>query len=83
MRLLLDTSAILWWLLDDGRLGPAARHRLETGGSDVVASIASLWEVSIKNSLGKLNATAALVAGRLAEAEIAVPADPARTPCCL
>lgn len=70
MRILLDTPVILWWLMDDPRLGTKARARVEFGGSDVVASVVSLWEVSIKHRLGKLNATAALVAGRLAEMEI-------------
>lgn len=70
MRTLLDTHVILWWLMDDPRLGTEARRRLEAGGSDIVASIVSLWEVAIKYRLGKLNATAALVAGRLAELEI-------------
>lgn len=70
MRVLLDTHVILWWLMDDPRLGPDAHGRLQSGGSNIVASIVSLWEVSIKHRLGKLNATAALVAGRLAELEI-------------
>ncbi len=70
MRVLLDTHAILWWLMDDPRLGPQARARVQGGGSEIVASIASLWEIAIKHRIGKLNATAALVAGRLAEADI-------------
>lgn len=72
MRILLDTHTILWWLMDDVRLGTDTFTRLESGGSDIVASIVSLWEVAIKHRIGKLNATAAIVAGRLAEAEINV-----------
>jgi PIN domain nuclease of toxin-antitoxin system len=72
MRVLLDTHVILWWLMDDPRLGTVAHARLTSGGSSVAASVASLWEVSIKYRLGKLNANAAQVAARLAETEINV-----------
>jgi PIN domain nuclease of toxin-antitoxin system len=49
---LLDTHALLWWLDDDKRLGPAARRLIMTG--EVFVSIASLWEIATKHGLGKL-----------------------------
>jgi PIN domain nuclease of toxin-antitoxin system len=52
MRLLLDTQIMLWWLLDDGRLGPDIRARMAS--SDCIISVASIWEVAIKHRLGKL-----------------------------
>lgn len=53
MNLLLDTHALLWWQLDDPRLGPRTRAMIEDA-SIVFVSIASLWEIVIKSRLGKL-----------------------------
>jgi PIN domain nuclease of toxin-antitoxin system len=53
MRLLLDTQVMLWWLLNDPRLGPETRELMAT--SPCVVSVASIWEVSIKHRLGKLS----------------------------
>nr|VFJ89286.1 MAG: PIN domain nuclease, a component of toxin-antitoxin system (PIN domain) [Candidatus Kentron sp. H]VFJ91119.1 MAG: PIN domain nuclease, a component of toxin-antitoxin system (PIN domain) [Candidatus Kentron sp. H]VFJ97435.1 MAG: PIN domain nuclease, a component of toxin-antitoxin system (PIN domain) [Candidatus Kentron sp. H] len=50
MTLLLDTHALLWFLLDDPRLSPTARRMIS---NEVLASPASLWEIAIKISLGK------------------------------
>jgi PIN domain nuclease of toxin-antitoxin system len=52
MRLLLDTQVMLWWLLDDPRLGPETRTLLSA--SPCLVSVASIWEVAIKHRLGKL-----------------------------
>lgn len=53
MRLLLDTHALLWWLLDDAELPPSARKAIERADA-VLVSAASIWEVAIKQRLGKL-----------------------------
>ena len=53
-RVLLDTHALLWFLADDARLGDAARATIENPATTVLASTASLWEIAIKHSLGKL-----------------------------
>lgn len=53
MKLLLDTHAVLWYLSGDKRLRASARRRLE-GSSEKFLSIASIWELAIKLSLGKL-----------------------------
>ena len=55
MRLLLDTQVMLWWLLDDPRLGKATRALLASRPS--LVSVASIWEVAIKHRLGKLAVT--------------------------
>ena len=52
MRLLLDTQIMLWWLLDDARLGPQTRELMVS--SICVVSVASIWEVAIKHRLAKL-----------------------------
>lgn len=53
MKLLLDTHALLWWLADL-ELRPQARAAIEDPGNLVVVSAASVWEIAIKRSLGKL-----------------------------
>lgn len=53
MRLLLDTNALLWLLAGDRRLGAGARSDIESAAT-VIVSVASLWEIAIKVSLGKL-----------------------------
>ena len=52
MRCLLDTQVILWWLLDDPRLGAESRQLLAS--RPCVVSVASVWEVAIKHRIGKL-----------------------------
>ena len=53
MKVLLDTQAWLWWVLDDARLGRQAREIVATGRP--VLSVVSFWEIAIKVSLGKLD----------------------------
>jgi PIN domain nuclease of toxin-antitoxin system len=53
MKLLLDTNALLWLLADDRRLAPAARQIIETADEITISEI-SLWEISIKINIGKL-----------------------------
>ena len=60
MRLLLDTHAFLWWIGDDPRLGAAEREAVRDGGNDVLLSAASVWEMAIKQALGRLQAPAAV-----------------------
>ena len=54
MRLLLDTHVLLWWLADDPKLGEEARNRISDPKSSVFVSAATVWEISIKRTLGKL-----------------------------
>ncbi|WP_448204463.1 type II toxin-antitoxin system VapC family toxin [Azospirillum sp. sgz302134] len=61
MRILLDTHALLWWLLDDPRLSPAARSAIGNGRNEVLTSTASAWEIATKVRLGKLPQAAVLV----------------------
>lgn len=56
MRLLIDSHALLWHVLDDPRLGPAPTAAIEAADAEVLVSLASLWEIAIKSSLGKLQA---------------------------
>ncbi|HZR91821.1 MAG TPA: type II toxin-antitoxin system VapC family toxin [Gaiellaceae bacterium] len=54
MRLLLDTNALIWALLDDPSLTREARSAIGARGNHVAASAASVWEISIKHRAGKL-----------------------------
>lgn len=55
MRVLLDTHAFLWFVLDDPKLSASARLLIEDPVNDVLVSAASLWEIAIKVRLGKLD----------------------------
>ena len=65
MRLLLDTHAFLWWLIDDRQLSQAARQAIADDGNDVLVSAASAWEIATKRRIGRLPAAEAL-AGNIA-----------------
>src|SRR4051812_41279294 len=54
MRLLLDTHTLLWFLSDDPQLSPTAREHMEDPGNELFLSLASVWEIAIKVSIGKL-----------------------------
>jgi PIN domain nuclease of toxin-antitoxin system len=54
-RLLLDTSVALWLLLGErDRVSKQAVEALEDERNEVALSAASVWEIAIKRSLGKL-----------------------------
>lgn len=55
MRFLLDTHIYLWCINDDKRLSTKARE-LILQASQVYVSSVSIWEISIKVKLGKLEA---------------------------
>lgn len=54
MKVLLDTHAFLWALVDPGKLSSKARQMLEDETTDVVASAISACEIATKLRLGKL-----------------------------
>jgi len=54
MKFLLDTHTFLWFLCGDSELSKQARAIIENPKYEKYVSIASFWEISIKNSLGKL-----------------------------
>jgi PIN domain nuclease of toxin-antitoxin system len=56
MRLLLDTQILLWALSGDRRLDQITRKTLTAPDNEVFVSAASLWEIAIKSSIGKLEA---------------------------
>ena len=53
MKLLLDTQLLLWAAGQPERLSTAARRVLNNPRNELLFSAASLWEITIKNTLGR------------------------------
>jgi PIN domain nuclease of toxin-antitoxin system len=76
--LLLDTHAFLWFVTADRRLSRAARAALERDDAQLCLSAASVWEMAIKSSLGRLVLPTSLeqyVADKVAEGFQVLPID--------
>jgi PIN domain nuclease of toxin-antitoxin system len=54
MNLLLDTHVLLWWLNDEPILSKKSRAAIAEGKNLVFVSAAVVWEIRIKEALGKL-----------------------------
>lgn len=62
MNILLDSHALVWALLKDHRLSPRARHILRDPPGTLNISIISLWELSLKITIGKLRTLGSSIA---------------------
>jgi PIN domain nuclease of toxin-antitoxin system len=54
LNALLDTHTFLWFVEGSPQLSSAARHLIESSTTVNFLSVASIWEMAIKVSLGKL-----------------------------
>ena len=54
MKLLLDTHLLLWWLGNSPSLTAQARELISDPENTIFVSAVSLWEIWLKQSLGKL-----------------------------
>ena len=54
MKYLLDTHAFLWYFGDSKDLSECASDIIEDDAAQKYVSVASLWEFSVKYSIGKL-----------------------------
>ena len=54
MNLLLDTHVLLWWLDANPSLSEKAKETIADGNNLVLISAAVIWEIRIKEALGKL-----------------------------
>ena len=54
MKLLLDTQCWLWWFSQPERLSEEAINQIADETNQVWFSVASVWEIGIKVSIGKL-----------------------------
>ncbi len=73
MKLLLDAHAFLWYFTADPRLSKTAANHMADVRNELLLSIASVWEIGIKTSLGKLSLPgqlASVVADQLRQANI-------------
>ncbi|MGH8000220.1 MAG: type II toxin-antitoxin system VapC family toxin [Brasilonema sp.] len=55
MRLLIDTHVLIWYILDIQKLSATVRILIDDKGNEIMVSTASLWEMAIKQSTGKLS----------------------------
>ena len=54
MRLLFDAHAFLWFVAGDSKLTRTARRAIEQDQAELYLSAATVWELAIKASLGRL-----------------------------
>jgi PIN domain nuclease of toxin-antitoxin system len=54
VKLLLDTHILIWWHENDPKLKAKARDMILEPSNSIFVSSISLWEIAIKNALGKL-----------------------------
>ncbi len=54
--ILLDTHSLIWFMYDDSKIPESTLKRIKTENK-VYVSVVSLWEIAIKQSLGKLSIT--------------------------
>jgi PIN domain nuclease of toxin-antitoxin system len=50
---LLDTHVLLWAAQNSPSMGPEARDIITNPANDILISVATIWEVVIKNGLGR------------------------------
>jgi PIN domain nuclease of toxin-antitoxin system len=55
MRVLIDTHIFIWYIQNSERLPSSIATYINDGRNDILLSIASVWEMAIKQSTGKLN----------------------------
>lgn len=53
MKLLLDTHLLLWAAIEPNQLSKTARILINNKNNTLLFSVASLWEIAIKNTLGR------------------------------
>lgn len=57
---LIDTHILLWYLVGDKRVTQSTRAKIESSDNSIFLSNASLWEIAIKLSIGKLKLNVSL-----------------------
>ncbi len=54
MSYLLDTHSLIWSVLTPAKLSPKVKAILRDAEEEVLVSVVSFWEISLKYALGKL-----------------------------
>lgn len=60
MNYLIDTHILLWYMIGDKRVAKETQSLIENRNNNVYVSNASLWEIAIKMSIGKLKLNGSL-----------------------
>ena len=60
MNLLIDTHALIWFITDNDKLPLKTKQIIENKENNCYVSIATYWEIGIKNSIGRLDLTSDL-----------------------
>jgi PIN domain nuclease of toxin-antitoxin system len=60
MQILLDTHAFLWFADGSAKLSQLAKSTIQDGSNERLLGIASLWEMAIKISTGRLSLTSSI-----------------------
>jgi len=55
MNLLVDSHALIWFITDNNKLPINTKKFIESNDNDCYVSIATFWEIGIKNSIGRLD----------------------------
>ena len=55
-RLLLDTHAFLWWLVDVSKLADGARAAIADSRNEVFVSAITGWEIAVNRAKGRMSA---------------------------
>lgn len=55
MNIILDTHTLIWFFESDTQLSKTARTMIESTENQSFLSVASVWEMVIKQGIGKLN----------------------------
>ncbi|WP_459074075.1 type II toxin-antitoxin system VapC family toxin [Halocola ammonii] len=60
MKFLIDTHILLWYISGDSRIKESTKVKIENVSNIIYLSNASLWEIAIKLSIGKLKINGSL-----------------------
>ena len=60
MNYLIDTHILLWYIVGDNRIKTDTQTKIENSNNTIFMSNASLWEIAIKLSIGKLKLNGSL-----------------------
>ena len=55
MKIILDTQVLIWWANDVSNISDRVQNIIFDVNNELLVSLASIWEIQIKVSLGKLN----------------------------
>jgi PIN domain nuclease of toxin-antitoxin system len=56
MKYLIDTHVLIWWMINDmSQINTKTQTIISNLENQIFVSTASLWEIAIKESIGKLN----------------------------